>query len=428
MRILRSHRLIGLVFLVLMAASLWFTWAIFSKKFTDYDEVTLQTSKIGLQMPERADVKYRGVIVGEVLDFKPTTSGAEVTLGIFPDQVKTIPADVTGSILPKTLFGEKYVALESTTGKPTPAIRRGDVIERTAVATEVEQVLSDLLPLLRTVQPEQLNYFLNAMATALEGRGSEVGDGLANIDAYLKQFNPEAEALIEDLRKTAEVSDLYAEVMPELAEVLRNTVTTGNTVEDREAQLQKLFAETTAFSKTAQSFLDANEKNLIRLGQVTSAQMKLLAHYAPEYPCLLGGISGIVPKIDETFRGHVLHINVELLPNQPRGYTTDDAPKNIGRHAPYCGTLPRPPHTQANPLPTPPNFDDGVEKPTGKGTRRAATGTLTGGDAAYVGTEAEAGMLRALLGQVFGVPTEDVSDLSVLMIAPMARGAEVSVR
>ena len=425
MRILRSHRLIGIVFLALMLASLWFTWAIFSKKFTDYDEVTLQTSKIGLQMPERADVKYRGVIVGEVLDFKPTTAGAEITLGLFPDQVKTIPADVTGSILPKTLFGEKYVSLESTTGKPSPAIRRGDVVERTAVATEVEQVLSDLLPLLRTVQPEQLNYFLNAMATALEGRGGDLGDGLANLDAYLKRFNPEAEALIEDLRKTAEVSDLYAEVMPELAEVLRNTVTTGKTVEEREAQLQKLFAETTAFSTTAQSFLDANEKNLIRLGQVTSAQMKLFARYAPEYPCLLGGIAGVVPKIDQTFRGHILHINLEMLPNQPRGYTTDDLPKNVGAHAPYCGTLPRPPHTQSNPLPTPPNFDDGIEKPTGKGTRRVATGGIDGG---YVGTEAEAGMLRALLGPVFGVPTEDVSDLAVLMIAPMARGAEVSVR
>jgi phospholipid/cholesterol/gamma-HCH transport system substrate-binding protein len=422
MRILRSHRIIGLMFLVMMAASLWFTWAIFSKKFADYDEVTLQTSKIGLQMPERADIKYRGVIVGEVLDFAPTEEGAEITLGIFPDQVKTIPADVTGAILPKTLFGEKYVSLESVSGRPTPAIRRGAVIQRTAVATEVEQVLSDLLPLLQTVQPEQLNYFLNAVATALEGRGSTLGDGLSNIDAYLKRFNPEAKALVEDLRKTAEVSDLYADVLPELAEVLRNTVTTGKTIEDREAQLQKLFAETAAFSKTAESFLAANEKNLIRLGEVTSAQMKLFARYAPEYPCLLGGIAGVVPKIDQTFRGHILHINLEMLPNQPRGYTVDDMPVNGAVEPPYCGTLPNPPHTQSNPLPPPPNFNDGIEKPTGKGTRRAPAG------GAYVGTEAEANMLRALLGPVFGVSTEDVSDLSVLMVAPMARGAEVSVR
>src|SRR5262245_5939373 len=106
MSFLRSHRLIGVVFLALIAASLWFTYAIFSQKFTDFDEVTLKSSSIGLQMPQRADVKYRGVIVGQVLDFKPADGGAELTLGIHPDQMKTIPADVTGSILPKTLFGE----------------------------------------------------------------------------------------------------------------------------------------------------------------------------------------------------------------------------------------------------------------------------------------------------------------------------------
>ena len=47
---------------------MWFTYAIFTKKFADYDEVTLQSSNIGLSLPTRADVKIRGVIVGEVLE------------------------------------------------------------------------------------------------------------------------------------------------------------------------------------------------------------------------------------------------------------------------------------------------------------------------------------------------------------------------
>ena len=40
--------------------------------FKDDEEVKLQTSKIGLQLPSRADVKIRGVIVGEVLEFAST--------------------------------------------------------------------------------------------------------------------------------------------------------------------------------------------------------------------------------------------------------------------------------------------------------------------------------------------------------------------
>ena len=101
------------MFLALVVLAGYLTYAVFTKKFSDYDEVTLQTSKIGLQLPARADVKIRGVIVGEVLEHAtPTGDGAELTLGIYPDQTDTIPADVTGSIVPKTLFGEKYVSLD----------------------------------------------------------------------------------------------------------------------------------------------------------------------------------------------------------------------------------------------------------------------------------------------------------------------------
>jgi len=105
--ILRQFKLLGIVFLAMLVGGAWLTYAIFTKKFVDYDEVTLQSSRIGLQLPERADVKIRGVIVGEVLDYAPTEAGADITLGLYPDDAHTIPAGVTGSIVPTTLFGGK---------------------------------------------------------------------------------------------------------------------------------------------------------------------------------------------------------------------------------------------------------------------------------------------------------------------------------
>ena len=151
MRIAQSHKLLGIVFLVLVMAGVYLTYGIFSKKFVDYDKVTLQTSTIGLQLPARADVKIRGVIVGEVLKFDTDAEGAVLTLGIYPNQLDTIPENVTGSIVPKTLFGEKYVSLV-VPDQPSPDhIQAGADIARTRVSTEVEKVLSDLYPLLRTV-------------------------------------------------------------------------------------------------------------------------------------------------------------------------------------------------------------------------------------------------------------------------------------
>ena len=102
------------------------------------------------------------MIVGEVLGFDADSEGAQVTLGLYPDQVRTIPANVTGSIVPKTLFGEKYVALEVPADPAPDHIRAGATIDRTEVAIEVEKVLNDLYPLLRAVQPADINQTLNA--------------------------------------------------------------------------------------------------------------------------------------------------------------------------------------------------------------------------------------------------------------------------
>ncbi len=236
--VLRQYKALGVIFLALVVVSVYLTYATFTKKFADYDEVTVQTSKIGLQLPSRADVKIRGVLVGEVLATDADADGATLTLGLYPSQVDTIPANVTASIVPKTLFGEKYVSLivpDQPSGDP---IKAGATIKRTQVATEVEQVLSDLYPLLRTVSPGELNMTLNALATALEGRGDQIGQNLETIDAYLTKLNPQIPALIEDLKLTAEVSDTYADVLPQIGDILQNTVTTTTHAGDPRGEAQ----------------------------------------------------------------------------------------------------------------------------------------------------------------------------------------------
>jgi phospholipid/cholesterol/gamma-HCH transport system substrate-binding protein len=418
------HKVLGVAFLCLLLSGVWFTHAVFSKKFVDYDKVTLQTSRIGLQLPARADVKERGVIVGEVLDFKPTDTGAEITLGLYPDEVATIPDNVTGSILPKTLFGEKYVSLEIPDAPASSHIVAGDVIKRTDVSIEVEKVLSDLYPLLTTVQPADINQTLNAIATALEGRGNKIGENVEVLDTYLKRVNPQIPDLIADLRLTSKVSNVYADVMPQIAQILRNTVTTGNTLESREARLKQLFVDVSAFSDTATAFLDDNGDNIIRLGQVSASQTSVLAKYAPEYPCLMRGILNAAKLQAQAFRGFTLHINLETLPNQPRAYTPADTPRNGDKRGPHCGGLPTPSGSQAHPWKDVPNVDDGVDSSTGKGTDRVAPAFGSG----YVGSPQESAILKSMLGPALGLPADDVDDLAVLLIAPMARGAEVTLR
>jgi phospholipid/cholesterol/gamma-HCH transport system substrate-binding protein len=95
-----KFKALGILFLALLLAGIWLTYGVFTQRFTHFDEVTLDAPSIGLQMPDRADVKIRGVIVGEVLGFDATDEGAKVRLGIDPDQMDSIPRNVTGAIVP----------------------------------------------------------------------------------------------------------------------------------------------------------------------------------------------------------------------------------------------------------------------------------------------------------------------------------------
>ena len=423
---LRNTKLVGLLFIALLLTGVWFTFAIFTKKFADYDEVSLETSSVGLQLPERADVKMRGVIVGEVLDMSASNDGAELKLGLYPSQVDTIPSNVTARIEPKTLFGEKYVALQIPEQPATDHIEAGDTIKRSVVATEVEETLNDLYPLLRTVQPAELNKTLNALATALEGRGDRLGENLVTLDSYLKRINPQIPALVEDLRLLSDTSDLYADVFPDIATTLRNSVTTGNTLKGREDKLNKLFDDVTGFSNTTRGFLAENDENIVRVNELAAAQLRVFAKYSPEFPCLTSGIVNAGKLQAEAFRGFTLHINLELLPNQPRQYGPQDKPRFGDKRGPYCGKLPAPPYNQKNIAPYPDNADDGVDEPTGKGTRRA--GPAWAETSAYAGSQQEADFLRSVLGASLGRDSSEVSDLSVMLFAPVVRGTEVSLR
>ena len=91
---MRSNKVLGVVFLVLLLSGVWASYGVFTQKFSTYDEVTLKTSNIGLQLPTRADVKIRGVQVGEVIEIDGNADGATLTLGLDPDTPRNLTRSV----------------------------------------------------------------------------------------------------------------------------------------------------------------------------------------------------------------------------------------------------------------------------------------------------------------------------------------------
>jgi phospholipid/cholesterol/gamma-HCH transport system substrate-binding protein len=366
------NRAAGVVFAVLLVAGAWYTYAVFNQTFADVVHVSVQAPRAGLQLPKNADVKVRGVIVGQVRSAESNGDGALLDVVIDSGKIGEIPSNVTARILPKTLFGEKYLELDVPGVPSATSLRAGDVIKQASVSIEVQQVLADTYPLLTAVQPEQLAYTLNALSTALDGRGAALGDNLVRLDDLLQQVNPLVPQMITDLTKLDQVSDVYREVLPDLAIMLDNTVLTGNTIVEKREQLAAFLDNVTGLSDTTRAFLEANADNIVEVSQLSQPTLELFAKYAPEYPCLTQGLVNWIPRMNSVYRDHIFHINLELIPQQPTGYGPADDPVYGAQNGPHCETLPNPPYSQSNPgpQPAPGVVDDGVESDHGKGYSR----------------------------------------------------------
>ncbi|MEV8206219.1 MCE family protein [Streptomyces sp. NPDC079189] len=407
-------RLYGVAFLAVMALLLSLSVAVYQQVFTSVVRITLEADTLGNQLDPRADVKLRGLMVGEVRAVRADGEKATLDIALKPEHVSRIPADVHARLLPKTLFGEKFVDLVPPRGSGARHIRAGDVItqDRTTVGIELQQLMNDLLPLLRTVRPAELNATLSAFATALEGRGDRIGANLTRVEGYLHHLNPHMPSIKEDIARFADVAEVYGDAAPDLMRILRNSVTTSRTVVEQQDRLAEALKTTTTVAGTAEKFFDGNGDRLITLGRVSRPTLALFARYAPEYPCLLEGLVKQEAASEEAFRGGEMHITLEFVRPRP-AYRPGEEPRYAERSGPDCRGLPNP-HVPAPDV----HLDDG--------TSRTGAGGLPGG-AGVSATAAEQGAVGSLVAPVLGVPADRVPAVATLLFGPMARGTAVSV-
>ena len=427
-------RLAGLVFLAVLAGLLSLSVAAYQQVFTKVTMVTLDTDHTGAQLQPQSDVKLRGILVGSVRkistynvparDGKEPETRARLQLALNPSKAKLIPVGASALLLPKTLFGERYVALQVPNGLSGPkarSVRTGDTLSAGRDAIEVERVLDDLYPVLLALHPQDLKATLTALATALQGRGKRLGDNLAAFNRYLLSFNPKVPTLADDLDKLGRVASLYDDAAPDLLASLNNLQTTNQTITRRPQALDQLLTAATSTSKEFDGFLNADGDYLIQLAASSSQILRVLADFSPEYPCLAQGLAGLEPRLEDTFGGKQpgLHITLEFIKSRDK-YMPGSEPRLIDSNQPHCYGLPNPPR----PFP-------GVGFPNGAPPNGQSGGLPTADRAAYhgsgVGSKAETRLISALLSGSYGDDPAKVPALATLLAGPLLRGSEVGV-
>ncbi|SES47567.1 MCE family protein [Actinokineospora terrae] len=392
-------RALGLVFVLLLGALGWLAVAVYAKQFTSAAVVTLRVDRVGSQLKTNADVKVRGVVVGAVRAVRTTGDGVVVELAIDEDKLAQLPSNSTARLLPKTLFGQRYVSLVLP-AEPARPLADGDVIrqDKTVRAIEVEKALRDLMPVLQAVQPQKLSSTLGALSQALAGRGKSLGETLVGLNQYLDRLNPMLPQVQADITRLADTLAVYETAGPDIVDPLNGLTTTTKTFAEQRDSVAALLATMTDTATDVEAFVRANRTNLIGLSAAGRPTLELLARYAPEFPCLTEAAVALKPRIDAALGKGTnepgLHVRLTTKPSRGPYQPGRDAPTYTATGGPRCFTA----------------------------------GLSQGGFVPAVANSPQEGRFIAeLIAPVEGVSPSEVGDWGGLLVGPLLRGAEVEL-
>ncbi|MFA1540105.1 MCE family protein [Actinomadura monticuli] len=415
-----GQRLTGVAFLLVPALLVWLSIAIYDKQFTDATMVTLRTSTAGHEMHPMADVKVRGVVVGEVRSIKADGSGAKLELALKPGMTDRIPADVQARLLPTTVFGARFVSLVPPPGSAGAPIADGDVIseDHSQNAVELSEVLNHTMDLLNTLQPAKLSATLNAISRALEGRGDQIGRNFEQLDAFLTKLNPEVPALTRNLQELAEFTQHASDAAPDLLQALTDFTVTSRTIAEQRTALATLYDAVSGSSADLEDFLRANSGNIIALATESRGSLDIMRRYAPAAPCTFRTLAGFIPTMNKVLgkgtNRHGVHGVVVPVTSKGRYVPGRDAPRYDGGDGPHCPSVPY--------------------LATGNGVRvlpaggAPGTGGAAGSGLGPANSASENDLVNELAGPPLDEVPEELPDWSSVLVGPIYRGTEVTVK
>ena len=426
--------LLGLGCLAAIAGLALVAVASYNKVFVPSDSVVLEAGYTGNALQKGSDVKLNGVPVGTVRAIKPVPGGARLTLGIDPSAMKSIPADVVARLLPKTMFGERYVSLVASSPS-TPHLMAGDTIheDSSAPAVELQRVFDKMLPVLRSIQPDKLASMMGSMAEALRGKGNDIGKAFTDWANYLHKLNPHVPAMADDFARLADVARTYQSAAPDLIGALDSMATTSRTLAAENDQLRDLYATVITSADTTTGWVTNNEDTIRILSDRSRKALQAVAPYAAEFPCVFAAARTFIPRMDKLLGKGTdepgMHVKLSVVASRGKYVTGRDAPVWQHGKAPRCPYVTGKTGTQAartasdSSVTTAPAA---IAPPPSSELQQRILGQGAGiGDA---NSPAENQMIAELLAPGAGLKPGTYPKWASLLVGPLLRGQEVVIR
>lgn len=272
-----------------------------------YVRVVADLINVGDGLPAQSDVKYHGLLVGNVTDVIPAAYGKPnyVHINLKPDYAKDIPSSVTARVVPSNVFAVSSIQLvDSGTGGPT--IRDGShIAENGELSTVIFQTtvskLRDILAATGRGREDHSLGILAAVGAATDNRRVKLLNTGAQMSRLLDQLN----GIVATEPGPSTVSALLdathglQSTAPELVDALHQAVEPMRAFAQKRAELASLVANAQHTVGVTREALDNHIDQLIQITHDLTPVVGVLANNADKFVPIFTRVNRLSDKFFE---------------------------------------------------------------------------------------------------------------------------------
>ena len=206
------------------------------------------------------NVKVAGVVVGKVTKVKVVNGRALLTFKV-RDGVH-LPTDTSASIRWRNLLGQRYVYLYP--GKASTILRSGERVTITRSVVDLGELFNRLGPIVKAIDPEQVNVFLDAIVGALDGNEAKLRTAIDNLAVLAGTLGARDQAIGRIVENLDTVTATIAARDREIRTILDNLVAIATAFNENTDVLDTAVTELKTFSDNFGGLLENNRAQIDR--------------------------------------------------------------------------------------------------------------------------------------------------------------------
>ncbi|WP_252342015.1 MCE family protein [Rhodococcus sp. 14-2483-1-2] len=290
----------------------------------------LLTGEIGVQ--------YLGVRVGEVVDIEPGVDRSRVTMRIDADRIGTVPASARVRVVPRTLFGDIYIQLVAVDRSSSSALADGMALQPDASADAVQasDLFRTVTDLLDGLEPDQAQLALTALGTALRGRGQSIGESIDRLASVTDRLEPGIEAALSRMPQLRELTENIAAATPDVLASVAAATRVSQTLLDRSDGVRALLTAAAGTVESTRAVVAENRSAAITVVHSGGAALGALAQDSDGLTATLDRLGPFGEAGARIFASGKFDVTAVPDFSEPLPYTAADCPQYPGLAGPNC--------------------------------------------------------------------------------------------